>query len=153
MENMKKITYLELLQMIKEDKEPKTIITKSDGENHKYTYGGGSYTDKDGRSFKEDWCFVVYSPCGHATEPFIYYEDEILDNAEKRYLKGVIRPFRDNVKVIIKSIYPSNLAKGSEFIRIVYKDNSNTNLPPFPSKYMYARMELGRCYTLEELDI
>ena len=153
MENMKRITYLELLQMIKTGKQPKTIVTKVGEENRKYTYDNGCYSDEHGRSLKNDWNFKISSPYGHATAPFIYYDDEILDNAEKRYLKGVIRPFRNNVKVIIKLIYPSNCAKGSEYIRIVYKDDSNTNLPPFLSKYMYARMELGRRYTLEELGL
>lgn len=146
---MKSITYLELLQMIKESKQPKTIITKHYGENHEYTYSNGCYSDKVGRNFKDDWSFRVRSPFGHATESFIYYDDEILDDAEKRYLKGVIRPFRDNVRAIIKRSYTPN----SELIRIVYKDGSGTNLPPFPSKYMYAGMELLRRYTLEELGL
>lgn len=146
---MKSITYLELLQMIKESKQPETIITKHYGENHEYTYSNGCYSDKNGINFKDDWSFRVRSPLGHATESFIHYDDEILDNAEKRYLKGVIRPFRDNVKDIIKRSYTFN----REFIRIVYKDGSGTSLPPFPSKFMYGGMELNRRYKVEELGL
>jgi hypothetical protein len=147
---MKSITYLELLQMIKESKQPKTIITKVDGDNHKYTYGGGSYVDKDGRSLKDDWAFRYYSPYGHATQPFIYYEDEILDNAEKRYLKGVIRPFRDKVKYIEKE---EIRATKQEYIRIVFNRGAVTTLPAFPNGEMYKNMASHVHYTPEELGL
>lgn len=78
------------------------------------------------------------------------YKPEILDEVEKRYLKGVIRPFRDNVEIIRKLFSPT---KGKYYIQIRYKDEPPTNLPYFESKKMYKNMETDKIYTLEELGL
>ena len=75
---------------------------------------------------------------------------EILDEVEKRYLKGVIRPFRNNVEVIRKLFSPT---KGKYYIQIKYKNEPPTNLPYFESKEMYKNMKIDRIYTLEELEL
>lgn len=79
---------------------------------------------------------------------------QILDDAERRYLKGVIRPFRDDVKYIIKieSIYrlPDD---GAEYIKICMCSDEDINLPYFRYGTMYKGMEVGRKYTLEELGL
>ena len=75
---------------------------------------------------------------------------EILDEVEKRYLKGVIRPFRNNVEVIRKLFSPT---KGKYYIQIRYKDEPSTNLPYFESKEIYKNMETDKKYTLEELGL
>ena len=75
---------------------------------------------------------------------------EILDEVEKRYLKGVIRPFRNNVEVIRKLFSPT---KGKYYIQIKYKDEPPINLPYFESKEMYKNMKIDRIYTLEELGL
>lgn len=75
------------------------------------------------------------------------YVEPILDDAEKRYLKGVIRPFRESVRSIEKSD--------------IYRDEAiciNTEkrymvFPPFKAGTMYKGMELNRKYTLEELGL
>lgn len=73
---------------------------------------------------------------------------EILDDVEKRYLRGVIRPFRNNVEVIRKLFSPT---KGKYYIQIRYKDEPPTNLPYFESKEMYKNMKTDKIYTLKEL--
>ena len=73
----------------------------------------------------------------------------ILDNAEKRYLKGVIRPFRDNVKGISKGCSDF----GREFIAIWSKNGDWSVLPWFKAGTMYKGMERGRRYSLEELGL
>ncbi len=78
------------------------------------------------------------------------YKPEILDEAEKRYLRGVIRPFRDDVEVIRKL---SSRTKGKYYIQIRYKDEPSTNLPYFESQEMYKNMETEKIYTLEELGL
>lgn len=78
------------------------------------------------------------------------YKPEILDEAEKRYLKGVIRPFRNNVEVIRKLFSPT---KGKYYIQIRYKNESPTNLPYFESEEMYKNMKTDSFYTLEELGL
>lgn len=80
------------------------------------------------------------------------YESEILDEVEKRYLRGVIRPFRDRVKTIRKFIYSG----GNASIDISI-DDSNTGwlieLLPFPKNEMYKGMEDNKKYTIEELGL
>ena len=78
------------------------------------------------------------------------YKPEILDETEKRYLRGVIRPFRDNVEIIRKLF---SRAKGKYYIQIRYKDEPSTNLPYFESKEIYKNMETDKKYTLEELGL
>lgn len=73
---------------------------------------------------------------------------EILDNTEKRYLKDVIRPFRDRVKYIEKR----NISRG-DYIRIMIQDTNICDLPYFEKDTMYKGMKLYRHYTLKELGI
>ena len=75
---------------------------------------------------------------------------EILDDVEKRYLRGVIRPFRNNVEVIRKLFSPT---KGKYYIQIRYKDEPSTNLPYFENEEMYKNMKTDKIYTLEELEL
>lgn len=77
---------------------------------------------------------------------------EILDEAEKRYLRGVIRPFRDRVKTIKKYLYSS----GNATIDIRIENSKNSwliELPLFEKGEMYKNMEDGKEYTLEELGL
>lgn len=75
-------------------------------------------------------------------------KEEILDEAEKRYLSNIIKPFRNKVKFIEKSI---DLSKG-EFIEIGIKDDIDVMLPYFKNA-MYKGMETNKQYTLEELGL
>ena len=74
---------------------------------------------------------------------------EILDETEKRYLRGVIRPFRDRIKYICKLI--SAFGK-YEYIEV---DLGNDTLvfPNFKPNTMYKRMKVDKKYTLEELGL
>lgn len=76
-------------------------------------------------------------------------KEEVLDAAEKRYLAGVIRPFRDKVKYIYKERVWSN---DREFINIILKEDT-LDLPYFKKGTMYKGMEIDRNYTLEELGL
>lgn len=79
---------------------------------------------------------------------------EILDEAEKRYLKQVIRPYKI-VNSIQKYIFlDKKLAK----IQIFVPDIRGTgcwsiDLPPFKKDTMYKNMEDNKSYTLEELGL
>lgn len=74
----------------------------------------------------------------------------ILDDAEKRYLKGVIRPFRNRIKCIRKCIYPTN---DFEWIEIVPTKGAVLGFPDFEPNTMYKNMKLNKEYTLEELGL
>lgn len=79
------------------------------------------------------------------------YVPDILTDKEKAYLSAVIKPFREDVKCIMKfKRYPVE----KEFIRICMKDNyDNCILPDFEKGTMYKGMERGKEYTLEELGL
>lgn len=75
---------------------------------------------------------------------------EILDEAEKRYLRGVIRPFRDKVKYVKKIVF----FDGDTIISIRIEENNKIwyiEFPPFKKDRMYKGMEENKEYTLEEL--
>ena len=72
---------------------------------------------------------------------------QILDEEEKRYLEGVIRPFRDKVKYIIKN---SNYTRAYIEIRL---ESEYIYLPYFKENTMYKGMEIDKRYTLKELGL
>ena len=73
------------------------------------------------------------------------YKPEILDEVEKRYLRGVIRPFE---VIFIKKVDLTN----AEYIYIELKSD-HISLPNFSSNTMYKGMEIDKKYTLEELGL
>lgn len=76
-------------------------------------------------------------------------KEEILDKTEKRYLSGVIRPFKDKV-IFISKDRDSNYDK--EFIFIELK-NESIYLPNFKINTMYKGMKEDKKYTLKELGL
>lgn len=77
-------------------------------------------------------------------------EKEILDETEKKYLKEVIRPFKDKVKCIRKLM---SLIKGKEYISIRMEGEAPVDLPYFEKNTMYEGMEASKNYTLKELGL
>ena len=77
------------------------------------------------------------------------YKEPILDEVEKRYLRGVIRPFRNMVAFIKKTCN----CVGFQWIEIAVKGNKTIALPGFKNDKMYKGMKLEKEYTLEELGL
>ncbi|MBO7693872.1 MAG: hypothetical protein J6T10_14725 [Methanobrevibacter sp.] len=92
----------------------------------------------------------------------------ILDDKEKGYLSGVIRPFRRYIYGILKrecesmSIGRAILdesgwheveSNGCEYITLFNSRGYNIDLPFFEKGTMYKGMELDREYSLEELEL
>ena len=77
------------------------------------------------------------------------YKEPILDEVEKRYLRGVIRPFRNMVAFIKKTCN----CVGFQWIEIAVKENKTIVLPGFKNDEMYKGMKLEKEYTIEELGI
>ena len=77
----------------------------------------------------------------------------ILDDAEKRYLFNVIKPFRDNVI----SIRCNFAADNYNYITIELKQDGfskeSINLPYFKNGSMYKSMKPHKSYTLKELGL
>lgn len=85
---------------------------------------------------------------------FLNLPVEEIDEDEKRYLKNIVRPFRDSVIDIHKRRYDDKY----EYLVIVYKDTEDEMrrrmyLPNFKKDTMYKGMLLDKEYTLEELGI
>lgn len=78
------------------------------------------------------------------------YEGPILTEEEKIYLSNIIKPFKDKVLNIQKK---PNVTSSKEWITILLKDYEIISLPYFDKDTMYQNMELGKKYTLEELDL
>lgn len=93
------------------------------------------------------WCEVVMNWLD------MEHKEQILDDAEKRYLSAVIRPFRNSVNYICK--IESIMRNGSQFIKISTgaDDYDSIFLPFFASGTMYKGMEAGKHYTLEKLGL
>ena len=81
----------------------------------------------------------------------VEYEDSILDDIEKRYLKNIIRPFKDKVKNISK--INSCYGNGAYVIVIELKNYEHIRLPEFTDESMYKNMLKNKCYTLEALEL
>lgn len=79
-------------------------------------------------------------------------EHNILDNDEKRYLKNVIRPFKNQVLLIRKYSY-CEYEYLSIFIKEIDGDKTSIELPMFEEGSMYKNMILGEDYSLEELEL
>lgn len=78
------------------------------------------------------------------------YKEPILDEAERKYLSDVIRPFRKKVKHI--AIWDT-CNDSKQFVHIKLYDEDCINLPNFKPNAMYKGMELHKEYTLEELGL
>ena len=111
---------------------------------------------KDGMFFcyKDNWNKTRYDLSDILTGELeiIKIPKPILDEAEKRYLSAVIKPFRNRIEYIAKYI-----GKYGEYISIIYKDlNDKTFSMAFPSYddgTMYKGMELDKRYSLEDLGL
>ncbi len=77
-------------------------------------------------------------------------EKQILDDVEKRYLECVLRPFKDDVIYVKKTL-------NHNYERIVYKVKTfyGYNFHSFPDfkHTMYKGMEVNKKYTLKELGL
>ncbi len=76
-------------------------------------------------------------------------EKGILDGAEKRYLKAVIRPFKNRVINIVKE----DCCDGDCYISINLNNNEDISFPYFEKETMYNGMEKNKKYTLKELGL
>lgn len=99
----------------------------------------GLLYDKDGYN-----CYSLFSDllCGIRE-----IEKPILTEKEKRYLEGVIEPFKDRVAYIEKR---KSFDKRS-FLVIVMKTENNIPFPSFKNDEMYKGMKADKEYPLEEL--
>lgn len=83
------------------------------------------------------------------------YEESVLDDVEKSYLRSVIKPFRGRVNYI----YKTRCGGKGYFIRIVVRSTilpsglDSMYFPVFTEDTMYKGMVLNKTYTLKELGL
>lgn len=82
-------------------------------------------------------------------------KEPVLDDAERKYLSDVIRPFRGIVTGIKKEQFYGNGTE--EYISIEIHHESGfrerINMPNFDRNTMYKGMEINKKYTLKELGL
>ena len=79
---------------------------------------------------------------------------QILDDAERKYLSAVIKPFRKRVEYISKKEdFDGPFDCPAEFIHIELSDGDIVVFPDFKANTMYKGMKLGHKYSLEELGL
>lgn len=80
-------------------------------------------------------------------------EEPILDEDEKAYLEGVIRPFKDCVLSIRKIFVYYCGHKTYDYVEITHHNYETLNLPYFNAGAMYKGMKYENNYSLEELGL
>ena len=88
---------------------------------------------------------------GHAQ--IIKLSKPILNEAERKYLSAIIKPFRDKVVSIAKYRYSDDNSYIQITVEQIAFDGEFIDLPRFKSDAMYKDMRAGKQYTLEELDL
>ena len=134
-----KITLYELLGLIKDYNAPKKVeyedtIYELDKNIMNYWY-------EKGRSYLFDGCL------SHLNDK-VTIIPTILDDAERKYLRGVIEPFKEKVEYISKKTLGNK-----EFIGIYLINNDFILFPYFKKGKMYKGMKVNRKYSLEELGL
>lgn len=76
------------------------------------------------------------------------YNPQVLDNAEREYLKTVLKPFHDEVEYVKKIA-----GYDKEHLFIAFYCNGAFSFPDFDPGKMYSGMESGKAYSLDELGI
>ena len=142
---MKKIKFSELCELIKKGKQPKKIRTYLNGKratSWEWSEKKNDYTD--GMFYMTD----LHTLLGLA-ELKVQYEEEVLDDVEKAYLSGIIKPA--NIKRNVMYICKVECGK-TEFICIDL-GTEQIILPNFRRGTMYKGMEPNKEYTLKELGL
>lgn len=82
------------------------------------------------------------------------YDPQILDEAEREYLKTILKPFHEKVDYVVKlwEHFDDGECYSKEYLFIKFYDGS-FGFPSFDPGKMYSGMELDKKYKLDELNI
>lgn len=100
------------------------------------------------------WAPVSWVLCDILNGKLEIVKKPILDEAEKRYLSNVIKPFRNQIESIVKYSY----GKYEAINMVNFKVDENmsftvTNFPYFKKGTMYKGMEVNKEYSLKDLEL
>ena len=103
--------------------------------------------------FIEQWDFATYDTFLHLLDgkyEVVKIPESILTEQEKLSLSTVIKQYRKKVEYVCKLTYHEY---DKEYLYISLDSGVTTRLPDFDTNTMYKGMELGRRYSLIELDL
>lgn len=80
------------------------------------------------------------------------YSGPILDDAERKYLSEVFRPFRKDILTVSKYSFTEGYSEKKEYIKVSFKERGWA-LPSFKAGTMYKGMKAHNEYTLKELGL
>lgn len=142
----KKITFYELLTMMKNGNAPDKVIYNGEAYYKVLSwYNKGSEYDLN-HSFSR-----TFNMFGMIEEEKIEYDDNILTEKEKAYLSAVLKPFKEHKMIISKddAIDGYNIVITAGDVEKEYH-----YFPVFPyESEMYKGMEVDREYTPSELEL
>ena len=149
----KKITFYELLTMMKNGKAPKKVCFNS----HEWVLRGNEsrqdyyYAEKTLSACSGELMYMGEF-VGHEC---ISYEEIILTDKEKAYLSAVLKPYKDRVKKIV--LYGS-LLDGYEYLTVCITSKTkdcvdSMQFPYFEKGTMYSGMKVNQAYTPSELGL
>ena len=78
-------------------------------------------------------------------------KEEILNETEKRYLASVIKPFKNKIETIEKTIKSGDSSLC--YLIMLLKNDDMANLPNFKKNSMYKGMEVNKKNILKELGL
>lgn len=83
------------------------------------------------------------------------YNPRVLDDAEREYLKTVLKPFRGAVKYVAKfpAIVSDEDNRNKDYVFVAFYGRGSFVFPNFDAGTMYTGMELNKEYKLYELGI
>ena len=103
------------------------------------------------RVFTEEEIDIIRKMYSKRVKLTLEVEEPILDDEERKYLSGVIRPFKNKINCIIKR--KSEFENKKEYIVIYLNTNDHFSLPYFGENTMYKGMKLDKEYTLDDLNL
>ena len=119
------------------------------GEKPKKTEGYYNEVDDDMCYFRLEPFEDIFKKITWKGGP-VQFRKDVLDETERKYLKAVLRPFRNRVVRVTKLKFPGC---SDYYLRVDLEDGDSLSFPNFPTGTMYNGMELYHEYTLEELGI
>lgn len=114
----------------------------SNNRTYKLTRDGLLFYDDYNKFWDKDYIVFDEILCGR--EPII--KNPILTRKEKEYLSYVIKPFRKEIRSIMKVEYDEEA-----YIQINFHNYCDTSFPFFENDTMYKGMEADKEYSLEDL--
>ena len=102
----------------------------------------------------EEWEYAIYDTFLHLLDgkyEVVKLSKSILTEQERRYLSSVIKPFREKIQHISKLT-----GKNGEYICIDIRydwEEDSILLPKFAAGTLYKGMEIGKEYSIKELDL